>query len=142
MYSLLFETGLCSWKHTSIECQTFRSYFPYHSENLDKIFTLGDCPYKFSEINVLSELKMEQKLEINMLNKLFWKIASLKSSCSKKSVKCWSSRSELIFKIAVLKKFAIFTGKHLCWNFFLIKLQTWRPIQFCCHCCWSYTHCW
>ena len=29
-------------------------------------------------------------------------------------------------KIAVLKNFAIFTGKHLCWSLFLIKLQPWR----------------
>ena len=27
----------------------------------------------------------------------------------------------------VLKNFAIFTGKHLCWSFFLIKLQAYRP---------------
>ena len=40
-------------------------------QNLDKIFTLRDCPYKFSEINVLSESKVKQKLEINMLDKLF-----------------------------------------------------------------------
>ena len=27
----------------------------------------------------------------------------------------------------VLKNFTIFTGKHLCWSLFLIKLQVWRP---------------
>ena len=27
----------------------------------------------------------------------------------------------------VLKKFATFTGKHLCWSHFLIKLLIWRP---------------
>ena len=52
LYSILFKTGLYDWKHTSIECQTLRSYFACHGENLDKIFTLGDCPYEFSEINV------------------------------------------------------------------------------------------
>ena len=26
-----------------------------------------------------------------------------------------------------LKKFAIFTGKYLCWSLFLIELQVWRP---------------
>ena len=30
-------------------------------------------------------------------------------------------------KIDVFKKFAIFTGKHLCWSLFLINLQTLRP---------------
>ena len=34
-----------------------------------------------------------------------------------------SSRSQMFFKMGVLKNFAIFTGKHLCWYFFLIKLQ-------------------
>ena len=29
----------------------------------------------------------------------------------------------MFFKIVVLKNFAIFVGKHLCWNYFLIKLQ-------------------
>ena len=30
------------------------------------------------------------------------------------------SHSQMFFKIGVLKKFAIFTGKHLCW-----RLQQW-----------------
>ena len=37
-----------------------------------------------------------------------------------------SSRSEMFFKIDILKNFAIITGKHLCWSPFLIKLHTWR----------------
>ena len=38
-----------------------------------------------------------------------------------------SSRLQMFFKIGVLKIFAIVTGKHLCWSFFLIKLQAWEP---------------
>ena len=38
-----------------------------------------------------------------------------------------SSRSRMFFKIGVLKNFAIFTGKYLCWSLFLIKLQTLEP---------------
>ena len=38
-----------------------------------------------------------------------------------------SSRSQMLFKIGVLKNFSIFTRKHLCWILFLIKLQAWRP---------------
>ena len=34
-----------------------------------------------------------------------------------------SSRWQMFFKMVVLKNFSIFTGKHLCWNLFLIKLQ-------------------
>ena len=32
-----------------------------------------------------------------------------------------SSRLQLFFNMGVLKNFAIFTGKHLCWSLFLIK---------------------
>ena len=42
---------------------------------------------------------------------------------------CWNQKqpSEVFYKKAVLKNFAIFTGKHLCWSLFLIKLQAFRP---------------
>ena len=33
------------------------------------------------------------------------------------------SRSQMFFKIGVLKNFENFTRKHLCWSLFLIKLQ-------------------
>ena len=36
---------------------------------------------------------------------------------------CRSNRSQMFFKISVLRNFAIFTGKHLYWSLFLIKLQ-------------------
>ena len=40
------------------------------------------------------------------------------------SYRCYrSSRSQMFFEIGVLKFFAIFTGKHLCWSLTLIKLQ-------------------
>ena len=34
-----------------------------------------------------------------------------------------SSRSQILFKIGVLKDFGAFTGKHLRWSLFLIKLR-------------------
>ena len=37
-----------------------------------------------------------------------------------------SSRLQIFFKSGVLKNFANFTGKHLCLNLFLIKLQASR----------------
>ena len=33
----------------------------------------------------------------------------------------------VLLKKGVLKKFVIFTGKHLCWSLFLRKLQVLRP---------------
>ena len=41
---------------------------------------------------------------------------------------CRSSRSKMPFKIGVLRKVANFTGKHLGWSLFLIKLHAWRPV--------------
>ena len=35
------------------------------------------------------------------------------------------------FKKTVFNKFAIFTGKHLCWSFFLINLQVFRLQRRC-----------
>ena len=34
-----------------------------------------------------------------------------------------SSRSQIFFKIGVLKNFANFTGKHRCWSLFLMKFK-------------------
>ena len=38
-----------------------------------------------------------------------------------------SSRSQMLLKIGVLKKFAIFTGKRMCGSLSLIKLLGFRP---------------
>ena len=45
----------------------------------------------------------------------------LQNSC----LRC--SRSQMFFKIGVLKNFVIFTGKYLCWSLFLIKLTPKTP---------------
>ena len=39
-----------------------------------------------------------------------------------------SSHSQTFFKIRILKNFANFTGKHLCWSIFVIKLQGLRQL--------------
>ena len=36
-----------------------------------------------------------------------------------------NSRSQIFFKVGVLKNFSNFTGKHQCQSFSLIRLQTW-----------------
>ena len=38
-----------------------------------------------------------------------------------------SSRSQMFLKIGALKKFTTFTGEHLCWTLFLIKLLSFSP---------------
>ena len=55
---------------------------------------------------------------------------NLKPSNSEPWTKSKSSRLQMLFKISSIKNFAIFTGKHLCWGLFLIKLQAYRPTIF------------
>ena len=57
----------------------------------------------------------------------FWKLPK-KQICFQKSCEkpMRSSRSQMFFKIGVLKNFAILTGKHLCWSLLYIKLHAWR----------------
>ena len=40
--------------------------------------------------------------------------------------------SEVLYKKAVLKNFAIFTGEQLCWSLFLVKLQAEKRLQHRC----------
>ena len=40
---------------------------------------------------------------------------------------CRSSCSQIFIKISVLKNFAIFTGKHLCWSPFKESCRSWSP---------------
>ena len=39
-----------------------------------------------------------------------------------------SSRTQMFFETSVIRNFAIFIGKHLCWSLFLIKLQALRHL--------------
>ena len=36
----------------------------------------------------------------------------------------------MFFKMGLSKYFPNFTGKHLCWSLFLIRLQAFRPLYF------------
>ena len=63
------------------------------------------------------------KLQIWRLANLLWR----NSNTGAMRKKLQSSRSQIFFKIGVIKNFSNFTGKYLCWSIFLIKLQTWRP---------------
>ena len=40
---------------------------------------------------------------------------------------CRSSCTQLFFKTGAIRNLAIFTGKHLCWSLFLIKLKALWP---------------
>ena len=79
---------------------------------------------KVLHINLYKKINLKTRIVLNWrLSKSCSGKVSLKTSCSGKSVKYRSRRSQMFFKIAVLKKFVIFTGKHLCWSLFLIQQQ-------------------
>ena len=46
-----------------------------------------------------------------------------RSASSKRHLNSQKQRSQMFLKTGVLKNFAIFAGKQLCWSIFLIKLQ-------------------
>ena len=54
-------------------------------------------------------------------------MSQYRSTCSPLFCSCFekirSSRQQMFLKIGVLKNFAIFRGKHLCWSLFLLKLH-------------------
>ena len=58
----------------------------------------------------------------NFWEKLYWETFFFKVVFSKFCTKSRSSHQRCSIKKAVLNKFAIFTGKHLCQSLFLIKL--------------------
>ena len=62
------------------------------------------------------------------LTNVIWSTGKTMVNSLQSKWKYRSSRSQMFFKIAVLKNFAIFTRKHLRWSLFLIKLQTWMPV--------------
>ena len=58
------------------------------------------------------------------------------SSKARQYTTCWSSHRRRSVKKGVLKNSAIFTGKHLCWSPFFIKLKTVTPTKvFSCEYC-------
>ena len=76
--------------------------------------------FYMTEISVMKELKLFS-IEVTLFTERFMRYKKLSEK------RCRSSRVQMFFKLGVLADFAIFTGKHLCWSLFLIKLQGLRP---------------
>ena len=64
----------------------------------------------------------------NFLKEHLWK--AFVATCTSFNVMTLhsSSHQRCSLKMAILKNSVLFTGKHLCWNLFLIKLQAFRPV--------------
>ena len=80
----------------------FEVYFSPHQRNI--------CEYKLHEVKN-PFLNVILKLLINFTFSQFHEYIFR------------SSRTQMFFKIGVLKRFANFAGKYLCWNLFLKNLQ-------------------
>ena len=95
---------------------------------------------KFYQAKVLDVESRIQKLSLEDNSRssvmLFYENGTV-SSCDRITGSIIRSKqSQMFFRIGVFKNFVIFTGKHLCWSLFLIKLQTFRnsffPEHFWC----------
>ena len=64
--------------------------------------------------------KTEKFPYISMVN---FKISLAQNQC----LPFGTSRPQMFFKVGVLKSYAIYAGKHLCWSIFLKKFQYFMP---------------
>ena len=88
----------------------------YCTEYLKKIFHRQKC-------NCSQKIDKLQPYRVFLYSKWSIVIANINKFCIQITSRGRSSRLQMIFKIDVLKDFAIFKGKHLCWSLFLITLQ-------------------
>ena len=79
--------------------------------------------YKFISVNIhwIGNNFIAHNLLINYLNLIRVNKEAVAHRCSVAVFK--KSEAQVFFKIGVLKNFANFTGKHLYWSLFIIKLQ-------------------
>ena len=84
-------------------------------------FSLG---HQICQQRKFCEVRSAIKISLFQITFLLWFVVYFRTS-----------RSQLLFKISVLKNFANLTGKHLCWSLFLLKLQKTLTHTFSCKIC-------
>ena len=94
--------GVTSWKNSEILMHWF----------FIKLEKLSFGP-------ILSHFRFKNFKKTFILKILFKLILGLSAAITS----CKNIRLQMFFNIGVLKSFKYFTGKHLCWSLFLIKLQ-------------------
>ena len=62
-----------------------------------------------------------------LVRRNYFENCSDNNKCAYNKLRNRSSRSQMFFKIGVLKHFSQFTGKKKCWSLFLIK--TWKILD-------------
>ena len=91
----------------------------YHTEYSQKIFHRPKCSCSW-------KIDKLQPYRVSLYTKWSIVVANINKFLIQNTSRGRSSRLQMIFKIDVLKDFAIFTGKHLCWSLFLIMFQALR----------------
>ena len=76
---------------------------------------------------VSKETKGQSGRPIHFLNSFIQFFMQMQLLSEQAVLRCFSKK--------VFLKFAIFTGKCLCWSLFLVKLQAWRPLKRVQHRC-------
>ena len=103
----------------------FAAYFQNTSERL-LMFPCEGFPWDSLSLSFHKELKLLKSALTNFIfNKGIY--CTLSKIFSKNFSEFETCRSPMFFKVNVLKNFAIFTGKPLCWSLFRIKLRAFRP---------------
>ena len=110
------------WKFQMLSLQSASSV-----QSAITVLFLKDMGWKHTSYHIINSgpghTRSKQQLG-KTLKMTFASLSRKSDEKEKKIASCLrSSRSQIFFKIGVLKSFAVFTGKYLCWSLFLIKLQ-------------------
>ena len=91
----------------------------YYTEYSEKIFDTPNCSCSW-------KIDKLQPFRVFLYTKWSIVVANINKFLIQNTSRGRSSRLHMIFKIDVLKDFAVFTGKHLYWSLFLIMLKALR----------------
>ena len=119
-HSLITNVKLTPKKQTLLSLQTKYVLKPCFHTNISLFKVIkGDC---VSDLPFLSNLLLFFTISLRLiLNKYNHTYYSESSQWANHRPESRNRRSQILFKIGVLKNFAIFTGKRMCWSLFLKK---------------------
>ena len=87
---------------------------------------------KLLQLSILPNASVFQMLRNQapplMVPAIPWNGTSLKKNCCHVYQFPEVATGGVLIKKNIIKKLGKFIQKHLCWSFFLIKLQAWRPV--------------
>ena len=98
----------------------FKHVYLYRSKESERVkFKKGRC------VELCLKLWFESDFCKITESEWFWRRPFRKKLLNNQFLKSFQKQpyTQMLFKIHVLRIFAIFIGKHLCWNLFLIKFQ-------------------